>query len=93
MSYWENYKELLPEKSRFLNHVFDKELTIDITDYVNVDKVENDILLDALGDHIRDFNEIDSSYKNYFVFNNKIRVKKRAFLKEILTDDCYKKEI
>lgn len=93
MSYWENYKELLPEKSRFLNHVFDEELTIDITDYVSVDKVENDILLDALGDHIRDFNEIDSSDKNYFVFNNKIRVKKRAFLKEILTDDCYKKEI
>lgn len=93
MSYWENYKKLLPEKSRFLNHVFDEKLTIDITDYVSVDKVENDILLDALGDHIRDFNEVDSSDKNYFVFNNKIRVKKRAFLKEILTDDCYKKEI
>ena len=93
MSYWENYKELLPEKSRFLNHVFDEKLTIDITDYVNVDKVENDILFDALGDHIKDFNEVDSSDKNYFVFNNKIRVKKRAFLKEILTDDCYKKEI
>lgn len=93
MSYWENYKKLLPEKSRFLNHVFDEKLTIDITDYVNLDKVENDIFLDALGYHIRDFNEVDSSDKNYFVFNNKIRVKKRAFLKEILTDVCYKEEI
>ncbi|HPC25289.1 MAG TPA: hypothetical protein PLQ59_07245, partial [Fervidobacterium sp.] len=94
MSYERSFQAIKEEKIAYLNNVFSESLyTIEITDYVNLKDRNDEFLMDALGRHIIEHNKVDNSDPNYFVFNDKTRVKKRAILQELMMPDSYKKYV
>lgn len=94
MSYEKSFQAIKEEKIAYLNNVFSESLyTIEITDYVNLKDRNDEFLLDALGRHITEHNKVDNSDPNYFIFNDKTRIKKRAILQELMMPDSYKKYV